>query len=403
MRVLGVGNAYPPHHLGGYEVIWRGVTRRLRADGHETRVLTTDYADPRVPADAADDPDVHRELDWYWREHQWRALGLRERLTLERRNAAVFDRHVSEFRPDVIAWWPVGGLSLSMIERARRGGRARIPAVFFVLDYWLSYAPRHDLWMRMWSRLRPLAPVAQRITGIPTRVRFADAGRWVFCSETARANTLAVGLRTANTAVISPGVQRALLEVPREPEPPPWRWRLLYLGRVVEQKGVETAIESLALLPAEATLAIVGEGDGAYRARLEQLAVRLGVSARVRFHPPCPRERLPEVYRDADAVVFPVQWPEPWGLVPLEAMALGRPVIATGRGGSGEYLAESQNSVLFAAGDSEDLAAAATRLAGDPQLRARVRAGGYETAARLNEDEFNRLAVAELVAACAGG
>lgn len=400
MRVLAVGNAYPPHHLGGYEIVWRGVTQRLRAEGHDARVLTTDYTALGVAADAAEDPDVHRELDWYWREHRWRSLGLRERLELERRNAAVFDRHVSEFRPDVIAWWPVGGLSLSLIERARRAG---VPAVFFVLDYWLSYGPRHDLWLRTWSRLRPLAPIAARVTGIPTRVRFEDAGRWVFCSQTARANTVAAGLRLTDGAVIFPGVARELLEVPREPEPPPWRWRLLYVGRVVEQKGVETAIESLALLPGEATLAIVGGGDAPYRQRLQRLVARLGLSSRVRFQPPCPRERLPAVYRDSDAVVFPVQWPEPWGLVPLEAMALGRPVIATGRGGSGEYLGEAQNSLLFQAGDPEDLAVAARRLARDPQLRAQVLAGGYETAVRLSEDEFNRLAVAELVAACARG
>ncbi len=153
IRVLAVGTCYPPHHLGGYEVIWQGVTRELRAAGHETRVLVTDYRRGDVGAGEPEDPEVYRELDWYWRDHEWRSLRVRERLALERHNAETFDRHVREFRPDVVTWWPLGGLSLGLIERARRAGR---PAVLFVLDPWLAYGPHHDLWIRMWSRLGPL-------------------------------------------------------------------------------------------------------------------------------------------------------------------------------------------------------------------------------------------------------
>ena len=86
---------------------------------------------------------------------------------------------------------------------------------------------------------------------------------------------------------------------------------------------METAIESLARLPTEAELRIVGPGDQPYRSRLERLAASLGVAERVRFEGPRPRAELIEVYRSADAVLFPVTWAEPWGLVPLEAMALG--------------------------------------------------------------------------------
>src|ERR1700722_20158158 len=101
MRVLAVGNVYPPHLLGGYEVIWRGVTHQLRTDGHAARVLTTDYRRADVPPDAAEDDDVHRELRWYWRDHEWPAVDPLERLRIERHNAAVFDRHLRDFQPDV--------------------------------------------------------------------------------------------------------------------------------------------------------------------------------------------------------------------------------------------------------------------------------------------------------------
>ncbi len=371
--------------------------QHLRAQGHEVRVLVTDYRGS--DASGAEEPDVHRELDWYWHEHAWRPLGPRAVLALERHNAAVLDRHLRDFHPDVVTWWPVGGISLSLIERVRR---ARLPALFFVLDPWLSYGPKRDLWLRTWARLRPLAPLAARLTGIPTSVDWERAGRWVFCSETVREETVAAGLKAPGSTIISPGVDAAYLEFPRELDPPPWHWRLLYVGRVVEQKGVATAIESLAMLPAEATLRIVGDGDTAYREELERTAARLGVADRVSFEPfRAPRE-LPLVYRAADAVVFPVIWNEPWGLVPLEAMALGRPVLATGRGGAGEYLSDCENSVLFGAGDAAALAAAASALASDPRLRDHLRQGGYETAQRHSAEAFNRQALAEIEAVRSG-
>ncbi len=394
-RVLAIGNCYPPHHLGGYEIIWQGVMRELRDAGHRTRILTTGYRRPEVTVDGAEDPDVHRELDWYWRDHRWLALGLGERLALERRNAALLDRQLREFEPDVVSWWPVGGLSLGLIERVRRAG---LPAVLFVLDSWLHYGPRHDLWIAGWRRLGPLAGLAERATGLPTRVDYARAGRWIFCSRQMREDTFAAGLRTSDCAILHPGVASAFLAAARE-QPQAWRWRLLYIGRVVEQKGVATAIESLSRLPAEARLRIVGEGDPAYRASLERLAARLGVADRVRFDGPLPRGELADVYRAADAILFPVAWAEPWGLVPLEAMALGRPVIATGRGGSGEYLTDGDNALLFAAGDPAALAAAVEALAGDEDLRERLISGGYATAARHGEAEFNRAAAAEILTA----
>ncbi len=400
IRVLAVGNVYPPHHLGGYEIIWRGVMQQLRRDGHATRVLTTDYRRP--PTDdgrppTPEDADVHRELDWYWREHEWRSLGALARLRLERHNASVFDRHLDDFRPDVITWWPVGGMSLGLIERARRAG---VPAVLFVLDYWLSYGPERDQWLRMWARLR-LGAVAERLTRLPTRVDYAAAGRWVFGSRTVREHSLHLVPRIADSTVLTPGVASSFLTAPRRPEPEPWRWRLLYLGRVVEPKGVHTTIESMALLPAGATLRIVGDGDRAYRLRLERLAAELGVDGRVGLEPAQPREQLMRLYRSADAVVFPVQWPEPWGLVPLEAMAAGTPVLATGRGGSADYLADGENSLWFQAGDAAGLARALRTLAADPALRERLRRGGFTTAAAHGEDEFNRRAVAEIVAVAA--
>jgi hypothetical protein len=149
-----------------------------------------------------------------------------------------------------------------------------------------------------------------------------------------------------------------------------WDWSLLYVGRIDRRKGLGTALAALEHLP-EATLTVAGDGPD---------APMLAGHPRVRRLGHVPHAEVADVYAVCDAVVFPVEWEEPWGLVPLEAMACGRPVLATGRGGSAEYLVDGVNSVLFAAGDAEALAAGVRRLSGDRALRERLREGGRVTA-----------------------
>src|SRR5207245_3553434 len=79
---------------------------------------------------------------------------------------------------------------------------------------------------------------------------------------------------------------------------------------------------------------------------------------------------------------------EPFGLVPIEAMACATPVIATGTGGSAEFLEHEANCLLVPRGDTRALAAAVQRLASEPDLRARIVAGGLRTAHELTIDKM---------------
>ena len=125
MRVLTVGNMYPPHHQGGYELLWRASVEQLRAAGHEVRVLTTDHREDDPDPGLDEGADVHRELRWYWSDHEFPQLSVGDRRALERHNLTVFDRHRADFAPDAVAWWAMGGMSLSLLERARSRGSAR--------------------------------------------------------------------------------------------------------------------------------------------------------------------------------------------------------------------------------------------------------------------------------------
>jgi len=373
LRVLTVGSMYPPHHLGGYELAWHGAVEHLRGRGHRVRVLTSDLRMPGVAQ--PDDADVARTLRWYWHDHAFPRLGVRERLHLERHNATVLDVEIGALDPDVVSWWAMGGMSLGLIERVRHRG---ISTVGFVGDDWMVYGPADPL---------------GRACGVPMRTDFARAGRWVFVSEATRRAALTARGPLSDTGVASTGIDAELMR----PAPPAgWRWRLLCYGRIDPRKGIATAIEAMASLPAEATLAVVGSGDGGHEAELRALAGRLGVGDRVAFRERVERAALPMLIAHADAVLFPVTWEEPWGLVPLESMAVGRPVLATGRGGSAEYLRNEVNCLLFGAADGESLAAGVRRLAVDPALRDRLRAGGLQTVSEHGHERFHAAVEAEL-------
>jgi glycosyltransferase involved in cell wall biosynthesis len=379
---------YPPHHYGGYEIVWRAAVDHLRARGHEVRVLTTDT---RTATTEADSPDVHRELIWPLRDARFEPVSRRDKVALARRNHRTLERHLDDLRPDVVAWWSMGGLSLTLLESVRRRG---LPAVAFVHDDWLDYAPRVDGWLHMFrGRRSRLAPLGERLTGVPARVDFDAAARYLFVSERTRRHALA-RVDLGRTGVAHSGINEEFLD----PEPPAeWRWQLLYVGRLDPRKGVHTAVEALSRLPVEAELELIGGWDSREEDRLRTLAQDAGTGSRIRFSGHRGRSEIVAAYARADVVVFPVLWEEPWGLVPLEAMGKGRPVVATGRGGSAEYLRDRENCLLFEAGDPDALANAIRRLAGDPELRESLRRGGLETAPRYTEEALNEAVEAALL------
>jgi glycogen synthase len=392
MRILSIGNRYPPWSIGGYERTWESTVVTLRAAGHEVRVLTTrpDPSDLQAPAQTPDS-DVHRELAWYWREHAFMPLSWRRCVALERHNAAVLAHHLADAQPHAVMWWAMGGMSLSLLEQAHRAG---VPAVAVVGDDWLLYGPRVDAWTRAFAgRARVLAPLAERLTGLPARLATERAARWSMNSRATLSAALQAGWLLPDASVAHPGVDPARFT----PAPPrEWSWRLLYCGRIDPRKGIETAIRALAALPEAATLRIHGDGDARHRTELAALAQALGLAERVSFDAGAP-EAVVAAYAACDVLVFPVTWREPWGLVPLEAMAVGRPVVATDAGGGpAEYLRDGENCLQYPPGDAPRLAQAIRQLADDPGLRARLVRGGALTAARFTERAFHDALAQEL-------
>ena len=395
LRILAIGNMYPPQHAGGYELAWQQAMRRARELGHTVRILTSDYVEDSRREEL--DPDVHRTLRWYWdlARYEFPQLSLRQRAQLERHNSDELRRHLKQFMPDVVAWWSMGCMSLGLVEQIRRLG---VPAAFVVHDDWLAYGRQHDQWMRTWTgpKRRIAGRFAERICGVPTQLVLSGAGRWVFNSRYTLQRAGEAGLESDEVTVVHPGIDERFLE-PLKAQP--WRWRLLYVGRLDRQKGVDTAIAALASLPPEATITIWGTGDQAYISEMKALAERLGAGERVRFAGFADADRLRSAYEEADVVVFPVRWNEPFGLVPLEAMGLGRPVVTTSRGGTAEFVVDGTNALVFAADDPDELASCVRRVGTDPSLRERLRTEGRRTAAQFPASRFAQATVEEIVRA----
>lgn len=128
--------------------------------------------------------------------------------------------------------------------------------------------------------------------------------------------------------------------------------RYLFVGRLIERKGIDVLLDAFRRLPAgELWLA----GDGPLRAMVESEVRR---SPRLRFLGYADEERLPELYREADVLVVPSFF-EPWGLVVHEALAYGLPVIATDEVAAADDLIESGvNGFVVATGSPDELAVA---------------------------------------------
>ena len=143
---------------------------------------------------------------------------------------------------------------------------------------------------------------------------------------------------------------------------------LLFVAQLIPEKGGEVAIRALTELPTVVTLWIVG--DGADRDRLVALSGALGLESRVRFFG---NQRNVEPYMQAsDAFACPSIWGEAAGLVNLEALASGLPVVASDIGGIPEFIDDERNGLLFTPGDHHGLARQVRRLLLDPELSQRL-------------------------------
>ena len=191
-----------------------------------------------------------------------------------------------------------------------------------------------------------------------------------------------LGLPTDRVSIVPCGVDTSVF-TPRGPVAPRSdRRRLLILGRVVERKGHDDAVRALRALP-DAELVVVGGppadevDDDAEIRRLRAVAAEEGVAERLLFTGSVARADVPAWIRSAD-VVLAVPWYEPFGITPLEAMACGRPVVASAVGGLVDTVADGLTGELVPPRDPGRLGEVLTSLLADDERRAAYGAAGVQ-------------------------
>lgn len=278
-------------------------------------------------------------------------------------------RHVRQHEPARLA---ASGAYRAVV--CSTGGRIALPAGW-------AGARRGDaaliLWTSLWAHPRSAVHL---FSYLAMRRLYRSADAVVTYGPHVSAYVWTRGARNVHVAPQS--VDNAFWSTPvtAAPNNPTWpseaKVKFVFAGRPDREKGLRALIEAWRMSGLQApTAALVLVGMG-----LSPPWVPAGGA--VRCIEPVPPELLREIYADADVLVLPSiktsTFLEPWGLVVNEAMNRGLPVIASDAVGAvaGGLVRDGHNGLVVPAGDSAALAEAMTRLAGDPELRARLGAAG---------------------------
>lgn len=144
----------------------------------------------------------------------------------------------------------------------------------------------------------------------------------------------------------------------------------LFIGRLARQKGVDILIKALKKIE-RGILIVAGEGEESYG--LARLTSELGLEQRIKFLGQ--RRDIPELLAVADCLVLPSRW-EGFGMVVLEAMAAGVPVVASAVNGIEEIIRSDAEGLLFEAENTEALSETLRYIQEDGELRRKISLGG---------------------------
>lgn len=148
------------------------------------------------------------------------------------------------------------------------------------------------------------------------------------------------------------------------------RQKLLFCGQVIQPKGLHILISALRLIDPNWSLQVVG--DGSDLPRLKQLSKELGVEERIEFSGWLPHDATRFAYLSSDVVIVPSIWDEPFGLVGVEAMACGKPVVGFNVGGIREWLCDGMTGTLVDDVSPSGLATAIKALIENRETRERM-------------------------------
>lgn len=365
MRVLHVGKYYPPH-AGGMETYLRDLLDALQRRGVQNTALVH-ASRPRLRSqEDATTPGQPRVV----RAATWGALLF---VPLSPAFPWQLQKCLREERPEILhlhmpnasAFWAL------CLPRARR-----LPWVV----HWHADVPVDSIHrgLRWCYRLyRPLEQWLLRRARVivATSPAYRDSSR-PLQTWREKCRVVPLGLATPAPAKAAPAAAPAAQAASDVEQVSSAPLRILAVGRLTYYKGFQILVQAMAACPA-AQLDLVGAGEqrGALQAQIE----RLGLSGRVRLHGSLSDASLEQLWASSDCLCLPsIERAEAFGMVLLEAMARGKPCVATEVPGSGMawVVEDRQTGLVVAPGDSAALARALADLATNPERRSRMGAAG---------------------------
>ena len=335
LRDAGVDAAVlAPAYRGGGATEWRGIpVRRFRYAPSFLETLTHDQTVP----------DRLRSRPW--------AAGLLPAYMAGGSVASV-RMGVAE-PPDVVhVHWPVPHAWFGGIARAATDGAAALVSTFYSVEIrWIERRLPWAVPLLRWS-----VEASDAVTAISSSTA-AALGRYTGRDVPVIPFSASLSAtRSGAGAAVAAGAGRL---------------RILFVGRLVERKGVPALIRALALVRErlDATLEIIGDGESAAQLRSE--AARAGVAAAVAFRGQVDERALQEAYERAELLVLPAVVDskgdtEGLGVVLLEALEFGLPVVASEVGGIPDIIRHRETGLLVPPGEPASLAEAILEVAADP-------------------------------------
>lgn len=423
MKILILANLYPPHHAGTFDYRCQTIAEALKLRGHAIRVLTSNHGLMNEQRGG----EVERRLHLNGVYGHAPVSRLAELKATEVHNHEMLREVIASFKPDLIHCFSLRGLSKSLIFALRN---SRIPTVYDIADGWLAEDLRSDPWLRFWNqtngsiaerlhrtmleisgsrnRLDALAPTRmmkgyERLPQVygkdtrrvePNSISAFRFDRLYFCSQALKDATAEAGFRVNHAEVIHPGISTQNFVGDVKPASASLA-KFLMVPHLDSRSGALTAVKAFKRVRekhAQTTLSIHGQGDSEYIAEIRSfIAIH---QLPVEFLPISNIGRdLPAIYRRHDALIYPVEWNEPFSLVPLEAMACGLPVIGAAAGGASELFRHGENALTYPSGDDAALALQMELLREQPELRRRI----AETAQQEVLSKYNETAVMDKI------
>jgi glycosyltransferase involved in cell wall biosynthesis len=399
MRILFLSNLYPPNVVGGYERLCFEAASALSARGHEISVLTSDYGGRTAEY-------AGQRVARCWKLPVGREAIYQpfqgtpeEREAIAAHNVQCLQEQIALATPGLLFAWNLFFLDTTLLQAIERQG---LPTVFLLTDNWLIAFLNNPFWQRylatdVLSDGRSwLHQLRLRFPPAFFGVRKFDLGaRAIFASRYMEELYRRAGLRFADSTVIHHGIIDADVALPerRDRLRAPGELRLLVAGRLVEIKGVHTAIDALprvirGLPQLRVVLTVVGDrADAAYFERLQGRVQTLGIADHVTFEPAVRETELPQLFARHDVYVFPSLY-EPFSLTLIHALRAGIPTIASDAGGNVEIVRDGNTGRVFHRGNARALADIVIELARDSTQRVALAQAGRRIAA---EHSFTRM------------